>query len=283
MFAIPKCLNNIHQKYKDILSSCVPYILTFPDNLKKYNLNPWGLNIEKENQLSCINSKNAMFFDLLQVLDQKSFGQVGMPMEKWVFFDCGEMVGGIVGLAKKAEDLPSNVLEVYGLDKSYKGLVPFSMFIAIPMASGSWFGHNLCSANAFLGENFPLSGLALLTKSLGVTVLNIKEMFGATQWESPSIHIHSQLADMEIHSAYTPAHSFEKTMTYKSTYLEEDLISALSGKDRIASNPHSLIDVTDNYFYKDIQKKIEAGLKYKIIGRPISQDGKSFLPINHST
>ncbi len=273
-------LNSIHSKYKNILSETEPYVLTYPGNLEKFNLAPWDLQIKKENIISCIDSKHAVFFDLLQRLDSLSFGQVGMPMDKWVFFDCGEMVGGIVGLGKRAEDLPDAILKIYGIDNSYKGLVPFSMYIAIPMAmEGSWFGHNLCSANSFIGNHYPLSGLALLTKALGLKVLNIKEMFGATQWESSAVHIHAQLADMEVRSSYTPAHSFEKTMAYRSLYTDEGLLQALSGSERVATQWDLLVDVLDNDFYKKMQTEIEDGVKYKIVGRPIVRDGKKYLPI----
>ncbi|HLE11196.1 MAG: hypothetical protein A2504_12500 [Bdellovibrionales bacterium RIFOXYD12_FULL_39_22] len=273
-------LDKINQKYKNILNECELYVLSYPGNLPAFNLSPWGLEIKKENIISCIDSKHATFFDLLQTLDSLSFGQVGMPMDKWVFFDCGEMVGGIVGLGKMAADLPEEVLKIYKIDRNYKGLVPFSMYIAIPMASGdSWFGHNLCSANSFIGNYYPLSGLALLTKALGLKVLNIGKMFGATQWESSAIHIHSQLADMEVHSSYTPAHSFEKTMAYRSVYTDLGLLSALSGKERVAVAYDFLVDALDNDFYKKMQMEIENGAQYKIVGRPIIKDGKKFLAI----
>ncbi|MCK5883528.1 MAG: hypothetical protein KAG61_07550 [Bacteriovoracaceae bacterium] len=274
-------LEKIHSKYQSILAVTEPYLLTYPGNLDHMNLKPFGHEIPRENIISCIDSTRKDFFNALQMLDKLSFGPVGMPMEKWVFFDCGEMVGAIYGLAVRGDKLDAAILKQYSLPADYTDLVPVSMYIAIPMAKpGAWFGHNLCSANSFLAEHYNFSGLAVLTKALGVKTMNIHEAFGATQWESGSLNIHLQLANMEVHSSYTPAHSFEKTMTYRSHYTDEKLLTALSGTPRVAEEFDFLVDVSDPEFYKNMQKKIEAKEEdYTIVGRPVYQDGKTFLPL----
>ncbi|MBF0366740.1 MAG: hypothetical protein HQK50_14295, partial [Oligoflexia bacterium] len=224
-------LSRIAPKFQAILERTKPYILTFPGNLSQYNLSPWGLSINQEHIFSCIDSRRARFFDLLQSLDQLAFGPVGMPMDKWVFFDCGEMPGGICGLGVQASELPNDVKKLYKLEKNATDFVPISMYISIPMAApGAWFGHNLSSANTVLGGNY--QGLGLLTKVLALKVFNIKLMYGATQWDSKSLNIHLQISDMEMMSAYTPAHSFNKTITYKSIYNDKILIDSLSGKTK---------------------------------------------------
>ncbi len=274
-------LAKTHPKYHRILEMTEPYLLTYPGNLDHMQLKPFGLEIPGANLISCIDSTRRDFFNALQMLDKLSFGPVGMPMEKWVFFDCGEMVGAIFGLAVRGDRLDPETLEAYGLSVDYTGLVPVSMYIAIPMAKpGAWLGHNLCSANSFLSEHYNFSGLALLTKALGVKVMNMHEAFGATQWESGSLNIHLQLANMEVHSAYTPAHSFEKTMTYRSFYTDENLLAALSGVPRAAKDFDFLVDVSDDAFYKEMQKKIEsASERYTIVGRPLREEGKTLLPL----
>ncbi len=280
MREIGETLKIIAPKYRQILKDTEPYLLTFPGNLPEYELKPLGLHIPKSNVLSCIDPANQLFFDSLQTLDRLSFGPVGMPMEKWVFYDCGEMPGGIFGFAIHANNLHPAVLNQYGYDYSYKGLVPVSMYIAIPMAAkGCWFGHNLCSANSFLGEKYDFSGLALATKAFGVRTLGITDCYGATQWESGALNIHTQLSDMEIISAYTPAHSFSKTMTYKSNYTKEGLLNAMSGNVRRAVEYDLLVDVTDDCFFMDLQDKIEKGERYSVMGRPHYDEGRMFLPI----
>jgi hypothetical protein len=273
-------LNVAAPKYLDILSKTEPYVLGYPENMSDFNLSPFGVDIPKKNILSCIDSSNAIFYDALQTLDKLSFGPVGMPMEKWVFFDCGEMVGGIFGLAIPAEKADEDLFKTYGLDLSYKGLIPVSMYIAIPMASRkSWFGHNLCSANSFLGEKYSFSGLAILTKVLGIKTFNFSKGIGATQWDSKALHIHLQMADMEILSAFTPAHSFDQTITYRSDYCDENLLASLSGNKRLAETYDFLVDGKDEKVAKELQERIVAGEKFKIVGRPIAKDGKVYLPI----
>ena len=270
----------IAAKYQQMLESTEPYILTFPGNLPEYNLCPFGREIPRKNILSCVDARNAVFFNLLQRLDTLSFGPVGMPMEKWVFFDCGEMPGGIFGLGISGDKLTDEILNKYQLDKNYKGLVPISMYIAIPMANrSSWFGHNLCSANSFLDDSYAFSGLALLTKAFGVKVFNIRDCYGATQWESGALNIHTQLADMEVISAYTPAHSFSETMTYKSTYTDELLLNALSDKKREAGEYDLLVNVKDRSFIEKLQEQIISGERFAITGRPIYKGQEVFLPL----
>ena len=141
---------------------------------------------------------------------------------EWVFYDCGEMPGGVVGLGVRAKDLGEEALKEYKIDADYEGLVPISMYIAIPMANGEWFGHNLSSANRVLKEAMP--GLGLVTKALALQVFQIPTMLGATQWDSKALEIHLQLSDMELLSTYTPAHSYKNTMTYKSHYPRNNFV-----------------------------------------------------------
>ncbi|MEI8348499.1 MAG: hypothetical protein WCG27_13605 [Pseudomonadota bacterium] len=273
-------LKKIAAKYQKILAVTQPFLLTFKGNLKQYDLKPFGLKIPKENILSCIDPHNALFYDLLQKLDSLSFGPKGMPMDKWVFFDCSEMPGGVFGFAYKAEDLSEEVLQLYGVNRSYKGLIPVSQYIAIPMAApGAWFGHNLCTTNAVLGEKHALPGLSLLTKAFGLKVYNIKTLYGATQWDSDALNIHLQLSDMEIMSAYTPAHSFPFTMCYRSKYSDKSLLSALAGESRTAPKHDLLIQGKDEAAILNLQKRIEKGEKFKIPGRPVYKDKIIYVPL----
>ncbi|MBF0207192.1 MAG: hypothetical protein HQK53_09925 [Oligoflexia bacterium] len=292
--SIPLPLNGIAQKYRSILDRTLPYVLTFPANLSQYDLSPWGYKIPTQNIFSCVDATKAIFFDLLQSLDQLAFGPVGMPMDKWVFFDCGEMPGGVCGFGLYAKDLSDSEKEFFKIDRlvaKSKGndihsqnlnidelFVPISMYIAIPMATPSaWFGHNLSSANSVLGSSF--QGLGLLTKVLALKVFNIHTIYGATQWDSKSLNIHLQISDMEMMSAYTPAHSFCNTITYKSFYDDEILLSALSGEKRESKNYDQLVDVMDESAISTLQIRIASGDKFIINGRPVYRDGKTFLPI----
>jgi hypothetical protein len=275
---VDKSLDSIAPKFKSILENTEPYILSYPGNWERYNFNPWGVEVKEENRFSCISLKSEKFTDLLFDLDGLAFGPMGMPMEKWVFFDCGEMPGGIVGFGVRTNQLSDEALKEFHVDRSYEGLIPISMYIAIPVNCGNlWFGHNLSSANRILDPKMP--GLGLLTKAFALRVLNIEEMLGATQWDSKALNIHLQLGDMDIESAYTPAHKFKNTTTYHSIYKEENLIAALNGKRREAPDYDFLYPPEDEAFSRQIQERIEKGEKFRIVGRSIQKDGVDWHPV----
>src|SRR5690606_33009592 len=95
--------------------------------------------------------------------------------------------------------------------------IPISFYIAIPTVQpGQWFGHNLSSLNNSLPKKYP--GLGIMTKALGIKLMQIEVMYGATQWGNPAIHVHSQLAPMEILSSYTPVHTHPNSLCYRSVY-----------------------------------------------------------------
>ncbi len=270
--------NKIDSRYRLIVDELTPYIFSNPLSFSHFQQDIWGLKIEKH--ISCLNSQEKNFFFNLQALDAFSFGPVGMPMERWVFFDCGEMPGGIFGFGIEAKKLPAEVLQHYKYIDSDDEFLPLSMYIAIPMVGGAWFGHNLCSANSVLrGHYTEYRGLALLTKALGTICFGITDHFGATQWKSGSLNIHLQLSEMELRSAFTPAHSFDETITYYSYYGEQKILQALSSKTTSCSDYDFLVESSDRKKIIELQGEIERGAMYKICGRPIYQDNKTFLPI----
>ncbi len=272
-------LSKIDSRYKLIIDELEPYVFSGPESFSHFKTDVWGMEIKDENFISCLNSKRKNFFLNLQALDAFSFGPVGMPMERWVFFDCGEMPGGIFGFGTKAKNLPAEILKNYKEISSPEEFLPLSMYIAIPMVTGAWFGHNLCSANSVLKQHKEYKGLALLTKALGSLVFNITDHYGATQWDSGSLNIHLQLSPMELRSAFTPAHSFDETITYFSTYGEAKILAALQGSNVTVADYDFLVESKDRTKMVELQNEIEDGAQYKICGRPIYKDNKVFLPV----
>ena len=269
-------IHDLASKYREILGKTELYVLSFPGTWEHLNLNPWGLEVR--HRISCVDQTQARFFDLLHSLDGLAFGPVGMPMEKWVFFDCGEMPGAVVGLAVRANQLTAEARAEYKVDDRFEGIIPISMYIAIPMAGGKhWFGHNLSSANRVLNGSF--SGLGILTKALGLKVMQVESLYGVTQWNSVSLELHLQLAQMDIVSAYTPAHSFKNSVTYRSLYPDKTLREALSGVRRDAVAYDFLYPSDDEAFSIEMQKRVAAGEKFRIVGRPVQQGAKPFYPI----
>jgi hypothetical protein len=262
----------ISKQYLTLLENLEVYIFSFGENFKHFNNKPLDFIISDCNYFDCTHSSSKDFYNLLTQMDAITFGDQGMAMEGWMYFDCSAMPGSIVGLGIKQENIPDSLKDKIIIPRNYKGIIPVSMFIAIPMVGDNWFGHNLSSLKSLLGPSF--SGLGLLTKATGVEVMKIKSMFGATQWGSPAIHIHSQLDDMELITSNTPVHTHENSFCYKSNYTTEKMIKALSGTKRISKEFDLMIDDLDLKSQLDLQGKIEKGERFFINSRPIHNNSK---------
>lgn len=268
----------IAKKYQDILAEVEPFILGNPNVFKNYPKEVLGLKFKDENLLNCLERKNASLFELLQKLDGLTFGHQGMGMDRWVFFDCAAMPSGIFGLGLPKHKLDVKFLNMLEVPETYEGLVPISMYMAIPTSDrGRWFGHNLSSLNKFLGTKRP--GLGLLTKALACQVFQIEWCYGATQWGSPAIEIHSQLAPMKLKAAWLSAHSYPNSLCYASDYSEENLKVALSGEKRAALRVDLWLESKDETAQKELQNKIESGETIWLAGRPKKEKGQVFYPI----
>ena len=246
----------------------IPYIFCHGDTNQ-------FLNLEDETLLyDCTRLSSHPFFELLEKLDQACFGGQGMGMERWTFYDCGAMPGVIYGYAIKRDDVTEvELIKSLGFEINDHEYLPLSMFIAIPkLGDGNWFAHNLCS----IGGKFKVSGLGIKTKVDGLNAMRVKNLFGATQWGSPAVHIHSQIADLELISAYTPNHSYPYTLTYKCRAKKWEQ----GETKRISSEYDRLIKVSDKEAINKIQIEIEKGLKVKINGRPELRDGEWCYPLS---
>jgi hypothetical protein len=265
------------KKYQYIFQNCRPFVISNGANLSHFNMSPLDGTIEKSEQFDCLKMEAAQMFDLVQQCDQVSFGDQGMAMEKWVMFDCAAMPGAIVGFAIEANKLDQNYLKLLKVPKGYQGLVPVSFYMAIPtVEKGSWFGHNLSSLGNRLST--PLPGLGLLTKALAIDVLQIKTMYGATQWGSVAIKIHAALAPMQLMSAYTPAHTHPMSLCYKSNYDRKSIQDVMAQKERVLAD-HEVLIHDDEARIQALQKQIEAGEKWVLLDKPWREKEQWFYPI----
>lgn len=265
-------------RYTDLLERITPYVVTYPGNLSELDLCPWEIGLQEQQRISCLSIDHEWFFDLLHKLDGLTFGPTGMSMAKWVFFDCGEMPGAIIGFALPAAALPKRVRDAFELPGGFDRIVPVSMFIAIPaIRRGFWFAHNLSSISGLLGRDY--RGLGLLTKVIGLKVMKISHLFGVTQWNSIAMNIHLQIADLQLESAYTPAHTFKNSLTYRTTLTDDILRRSLSGVRRKADQWDFLLPADDERFSISLQRKIEKGERFRIVGRAIQEKDQTFFPI----
>ncbi|MCB0342216.1 MAG: hypothetical protein H6626_01780 [Pseudobdellovibrionaceae bacterium] len=155
------------------------------------------------------------FADQIMRLESGAFDKSGMAMPRWVFYDCGIMPGFVAGFACHRDHLKASHAKALAPDPSLEW-IPISLFIIIPArAQGEWVAHNLSSINALVEKDDRLYGLGFLTKAFGLWYANIGICCGMTQWQSPAIRLHSHYGAFEVLTAYTPVHSYARTLTYR--------------------------------------------------------------------
>lgn len=260
-------LLNLQPLFNAILERCSPYIISYPSNWPAFDLAPCGITIPTENRFTATHLDSKDVVDGLHRLDNATFSSQDMRMPRWVLFDCGEFPGLVFGFGCKAADLPDYAREFYAVADRDDAFVPLSMWVAIRCAEDrAWFGHNLSSANLILREQDALPGLAVLTKCFGVLVARTQTLYGATQWDSSSIGIHQKLGDLEVLSAYTPAHTHPNTFAYRTDIDSTRLLREIS--DGFESRHNA---ATRSFFAEDvdamlaIQRDLESGMRYSLV------------------
>jgi hypothetical protein len=249
------------------MERCIPYIISYPRNWAAFDLAPCGLEIADIHRFTATHLRSRDVVDGLHRLDNATFSTQEMRMPRWVLFDCGEFPGLVFGFGCYARSLPDYARAFYAVTDRDDAFVPLSMWVAIRCAEDSaWFGHNLSSANVILRDQDSLPGLAVLTKCLGVLVARAHTLYGATQWDSPSISIHQKLGDLEILCAYTPAHTHAATFAYRTeidaTRLHRELAEGFTTKERAITRSFAVADVEALIA---LQQDLEAGTRYTLV------------------
>jgi len=250
------------------------FIIATPDQLAVADLAPFDVPIRWT--IDPMRTSNATFFDILQRLDGLTFGPTGMPMDKWVFYDCAELPGLIVGFAIEGQCMSPEERSLLSVPDGYDGPVPLSMYIAIPMReAGAWFGHNLASLGRLLASR-NLSHLGTLTKVMALKAMRATRNVGVTQWPSPALHIHTRFGPLDLVTAWTPVHSFPASLTY--SFPVDDRVLREAAGDPTARVPRPEPTrwlPTDDTSLIALQRDLEAGARWKLLGPPkvVSEHG----------
>ena len=271
----------LHSLNDKILADYDSFVVAIPPHLRALDAAPFGKKTRW--QIDPLRVESGPFLHALQVLDRLTFGPKGMPMDKWIFFAGAELPGFIYGFAIPVEDLADDERSLLEVPDDFTGPVPISMYIAIPMfEQGAWFGHNLASLNRLLPRR-GLRYLATMTKSLGLAAYKTRECYGATQWSSQSIGVHTRYGALDLVTAYTPAHSFAETLSYHFTVDKNSLRAAMGDEQALAALRRP---VADFYVHADqpeemiaLQKRIEAGERFQICDRPEQVGAQAAYPV----
>jgi hypothetical protein len=254
-------------RFQTILQRCEPFLITNPANHSALDLAPFGHAIRDERLYSATTLRSRDVVDGLHRLDEITFGDQGMLMPRWVMFDCGEFPGIVFGFGCRAKQLPDYAREAYQVVDRDDQFVPLSMWVAIRCAEdGAWFGHNLSSGNVILRGEDALSGLAIITKIFGVRVTGAVRQYGATQWQSKSIGLHTRLGELQVLSAYTPAHTHPETFAYLIDVEEERLVSSLLPDwEPTRLEGDRTFDADEGDAIKKVHDEIEGGACFELL------------------
>jgi hypothetical protein len=258
---------DLQPRFRRIIDTCEPFLISYPANWPKLDLEPFGVTVTEEHRYTATSLRSRHVVDGLHQLDAVTFGDQEMLMPRWVMFDCGEFPGIVFGFGRRAGDLPLYIREAYRVVEDDDTFVPLSMWVAIRCAEDdAWFGHNLSSANLILRGGDRLSGLAVLTKILAVKLTRGLKQYGATQWTSKSIDLHLRLGDMQVLSAYTPAHTHPETLSYRIDVTDDNLVRSLkNGFERSTDEAHLIVDPYDHHAIRSLHGEIERGAKWRLI------------------
>lgn len=278
--------------YLPILEQCEPFLIATDDIRAQLNLAPADVVIPPQNVFHPQHRKNGDFLRMLALVDRLTFGPFGMDMPSWVFYDCAVMPGAVFGLGTRPDKLEPWAREAMGVPEGYDGLVPVSQFIAIPILSGfvpgravpqTWLLYTLESMNQISPGIAPY-GTLHLTLYLGLQVFPIEELWGTTQWRSPKLETYTDLGPLELVTAYTPAHSMPRTLSFRlhpnQTHLQAVLASPRAHPG--APPPNALLDVDDVAALQELQREIEAGHRVLVVGHALTHGTFVRVPLYRS-
>lgn len=280
--------------YARILDVCEPFVIAHRGIVDHLDLQPLGVPIPAENVIDPQQRRHSAFLALLRKLDTLTFGPFGMTMPSWVFYDCAVMPGLFVGLGIRPDRLEPWAREALEVPADYEGLVPVSQYIAIPKLSSfargdagaigdlaqDWLLYSLESINQ-VSPGFAPPGVLKLTLAMGLACLPVRRLFGVTQWRSPKLETYVDLGPIELLTAWTPAHSLPRTLTFRLQPEElslETLLAAPSAHP-LAPAPNELIDPDDPHALRALQQRIEDGWSVRVVGRPMGHAAELRVPL----
>jgi hypothetical protein len=243
-----------------------PYVYLRPENKVKDPGSKFALDWFPAEPLmkNPLHMDEVDFADMILRLESRAFAASNMPMPRWVFYDCAIMPGMVAGFAIHKSKATQEMLDLLQPMASTEW-IPVSLFITIPtVTEKEWVAHNLCSVNSLLPQGQSIYGLGFLSKAFGLWYANVEVLCGITQWASPAVRLHTHYGDFEVLTAYTPVHSYARTLTYrmntdpsewKRFFTQEPCPDFLDEYELAGFK----VDPKDDENLKSFQRRLEAG------------------------
>ena len=267
--------------YRRILESSEPYLIARSPVQADLDRSPLGLPIPERNVLDPQAVANGPFLKLTEALDELTYGPVALRMPSWAFYDCALMTGAVFGFARQARDMAPWVRNTLRVPEGYDGLVPISMFVAIPMAHRkAQLVFTLCSINQVAPGAAP-EGLWRLTLAAGTAALRMEVMVGTAQWRGAHIGLFTSLGPLKLMTAWTPAHDIPATATFYVHTDDEARARLIHGG---AATPWAdrYLDADDTQAMQWLQAQIEAGLEVWVVGPPEIRGAETRIPLKEN-
>ena len=266
------------KNYSRILDTCEPYLVARPSVVKSMEACPLGLTIPDSNVFDPQRVSSGDFLNLAKALDAMTYGPLGLRMPDWVFYDCAVVPGAIFGFARPASELEPWLREGLQLSDDYDGLVPVSLFIAIPTPNRKqWIGYTLCSINEVAAGGAP-EGLWRLTLAMGTAALGIESMRSTTRWRSPGLGVYASMGPLELVTAWTPAHDVPETVTFD-ICTDDDARTRLLSSDQPPNEAHRYLGADDPVGMIELQREIETGKRWAIVGPAHIRGAETRIPL----
>jgi hypothetical protein len=262
------------------LRFCRPYIVAPRSHWDDLDLAPLGVLVPESLRFDPTRLSSERFITWIERLDAQTFGPQAMAMPRWVFYDCSEWPSALFGLAARPADISPALREVFGVAPADRVWVPVTLHVAIPTVHpGEFFEHNVGS----LGHEIGIGGLGTFTKALGCRLLRARSLVGAAQWTGKALGMHLRFGPLELITAYTPAHSYPRTLTYRHATDLETLTRVARGLPAPELEPTRKIRI-DEKSLRTLQRRIEKGnAEFVLAGRLMETRSGLHAPIREQS
>lgn len=209
------------------MGSLIPFVFTAKQNLDVLALG----DIERaglEAELFLVDEPESRDFGLIMnYTNQLAFGgETNMGMPLWVLLDCGILPSAVVGFGLCREDVSDELAAELKVPDDYDGLVPVSEYCACPTLEPG------CVSGFSLQAQLTGMGLGTRTKALALAVYGARSQVGVTQFDNPSIRVHSKFGVMKITATRPSIHTHAmNSFVYRLELPARDVLLAMAGGD----------------------------------------------------